>query len=1100
MKARLVVCILLFLITYPYYRILALSNSESLVKRENIVLIPDQTNYQLSFSPIVVNSETIVTDQTPLLKSLDYDLDYKTGTLILLRPQSDLSVSISYLVLPNTLTNKLFVYERMDNSDSLQIAKRRTNPFWAGDDSRLTINGSKTFALTFSDDRDFDLKQSLFVNLSGELADNINIEAQLSDSQSKLSPEGDSKELSNLDQVYVKVYGKEYEIAMGDLDLEFINSKYMKYQTKIEGINLSYSDRHAMQLAYSASSGKRTSQQINIIDGKQGPYYLRAGTYQQNYIIIAGSERIYIDGRLSERGSDYSIDYSEGSVMFRNVITSSNSVIAYFHYSDENYKQSMYLSTSRIAISDQLSFGYHLIHQQDNKDNPLQYEFSPADIDSLRASGDSAVWGGGIFEVEPGSGSYIKITGFDGTEYYEYAPMDTTAAYNLIFSYVGFGNGDYDQFSSGKFTFVGTNNGSWLPVKRLIPPVKRTNVNAVIDYSTEVIDFGIEALYSHQDKNTFSKLDEADNDSHILYLYGVWKADWDRLRSRVKLDFEKRAAHSFLFGNYYDPSIDFDFVGLSTADSLAQYQGNLQMSAYVGSIWTPEINLRIRSIDNYYDQKALRFNSKTVMYSLFPETNLQSTISEQVYADSSIGVSLLQYHSAYLAWQKGLFRPRFDALYNSLVYTSDSTLSLPGTEYYKLNPSLGIIIGKQSSTNVSYTYDKNSLKTEDWTPINSSQSYAIRHASAFQMHHIDLSFTHREVSTHSQSSLESAKSRYDLINARSSNTFWKQAISILSNYQLNQTEFFPRIRELQYIGSGLGLYDSTGVYTSSGDYDYNYIISETGTLSTELNGAFYLYFKPANISTNPLFQRFMTDTNVQATEQRSNSKGFGHYLFLPGHVYTSEHTIYGRQNFQQNLSFDIIRNRANGRMQYEVNRTLDQRYQSLSRSLSDVKAIEIELRNIAENNFRFRFENQHESDTRYNSDIIKYTFSSRGTRNLNLQTALQLDLDIVSENGSGQNISDDYELRSFVLIPSIRSVWQQKYRISASYTMKHNQRKGSDYLTFLPDKRDGFISLWSLQAIYRLNSYTSSTIEYSGNAYPKDRTRHQLKIEFKAEL
>jgi hypothetical protein len=72
--------------------------------------------------------------------------------------------------------------------------------------------------------------------------------------------------------------------------------------------------KHYAQSAFSAGGGKNASVKINIIEGKQGPYYLKANDTQSNILVLAGSEEIFIDGNKLERGLDYSIDYSEGSV------------------------------------------------------------------------------------------------------------------------------------------------------------------------------------------------------------------------------------------------------------------------------------------------------------------------------------------------------------------------------------------------------------------------------------------------------------------------------------------------------------------------------------------------------------------------------------------------------------------------------------------------------------------------------------------------------------------------------------------------------------------------------------------------------------------
>ncbi len=69
------------------------------------------------------------------------------------------------------------------------------------------IQGTKTFAITFSDESNFfDLKnQSLFVNI-GELLTMFILMPALSDSQSKLFSEGDSR-IKFFDNVFIRVYG-----------------------------------------------------------------------------------------------------------------------------------------------------------------------------------------------------------------------------------------------------------------------------------------------------------------------------------------------------------------------------------------------------------------------------------------------------------------------------------------------------------------------------------------------------------------------------------------------------------------------------------------------------------------------------------------------------------------------------------------------------------------------------------------------------------------------------------------------------------------------------------------------------------------------------
>lgn len=1069
--------------------------AQGLVVSTNIDLQPECWEYHISSSPIINGSENVYADSLLLLPGKDYQIDYKRGILKLKNFPEASSLRVDYILVPSSLTQKHYLYEVREPSDSLFTSITPPKPLWQSTDSNLLVSGSKTFALTFSEEEAFDLKQSLYVNLNGELGQNVYIAAQLSDSQSKLTPEGDSKELSNLDKVFIRVYGKQYEIAMGDLDWQFDGTRYINYKTTIEGLNAWYGKRHFIQAGFTASSGKPASVKVNIIDGKQGPYYLNPTGYQSTYLIIAGSEKIYCDGKLLERGTDYYIDYSEGSVMFRTMVISSNLVNAYFQYADEFYNQSTYFNSSTLNLSPGLSLSHHLIHQVDAKDHPLLYDFTSADLDSLRKAGDNVVWSNGIVEAEAGTGNYIQRINSDGIIYYEYAPYDSLAHYNITFSYVGSGNGDYEEFSSGKFRYVGPGMGAWLPQKRLIPPVKRTNADLLLNYSNDSVELGVEGIFTLNDKNTFSSLNDNDNQSGLLYAYGNLKKGDMGKENYAGLDFEKRWANSFLFSQDTDISQNYDFALLDQADSLSQYQLNLTLGSRALNWWNPELMLRYRQVQDLFTQRAFRFISRSTAKGILPELNIHSTVSLQNYEDNTVPSSVMQYHDFSSDWISRWVQTKIIINYNSLEYENTSPLYM-SSRYYRINPQLTVGDAKISLTQLGYIWDNNDIKENSWDNISNSQTYSLKHSTSTLNHTINLEFTHRNVKK--EDDMDNPKSKYDLINLRNSNSFLKQAIMILGNYQLNQTEFFPKIRELEYIGSGLGLYDSTGVYTPNGDWDYVYITSDKGTLSTEINGQLSFYLKPGNYF--PEWKRIHSDIILQATEQSPEMKHWQSYLFLPGYVFDPDVTIFGKQSIAPTIWIDIIPNRILANLNYQYNRTLDKRYQTIARVTESIFGAEMDLKQYGPNNYNLKYELNKEKDTRYMSDITVIALNILIQHNFSTNTIGTLNLSGSSESGAQQSSTNHYKLQSLGLEPGFRGSWGKKGRVSASLGIRYNQRSGSEFLTFLPEKRGGLLLNWGTSAIYRLNNYCSITLEYSGNAYPQDRVRHTLKMEFKAEL
>jgi hypothetical protein len=1069
------------------------AGADSLVVSKVIEIIPEQELYRIADSPVIGGSEIVRCDTLDLITGVDYHLDPRKGILRLIHSLEGRFLQIQYILVPPELTAAVYNYQEIPASDSVFASLKPSKRQWFVQDGKLLISGSKTFAITFSDAESFDLKQSLYVNLDGELAKNVNVNAQLSDSQSKLTPEGDSKELSNLDKVFIRIFGKQYEIAMGDLSWNFEGTKYINYQTNIEGINAFYRDRQFVQAGYTAAGGKSATMKITVIDGKQGPYYLKPSEIQSTFLIVAGSEQIFLDGQQLERGTDYYIDYSEGSVMFRYFITPANDINAYFQYTDEYYRQSTLFNSSSWSVLPGLTLEHHFIHQWDDKDNPLLYTFTPSDLDSLRIAGDRTVWGNGIIQVTAGTGSYLLRTSPEGIEYYEYAGTDSTADYNVTFSFVGSGNGDYEEYSNGKYRYVGAGMGAWLPQKRLLPPVQRTNTDLALRYAYRALELGMEGIYTADDKNTLSQLDDTNNRGGLLSGYGKLTLGDEGQQTMIKAEVEKRWQNSYLFSQANPGWRENDFALLDPSDSLNQVLADLSISTQRWQNWKPELLLRYRDVADLYSQKALRLVSRSKGKKFLPEINLQATLSAQDNSAPTAPNSILQYYNLNTSWSSKILKASLLGNFNSLDYAQTS-VSYPGTRYYKINPKLTLGGSKTSITEMGFAKDNNSIKINDWQTFSSAETYALKHSTSTLNHMINLDLTHRET----QKQGEEAKSRYDLISFRNSDSFFKQALMLIGNYQLNQTEFFPKIRELEYVGDGVGLYDSLGVYTPDGDYDYNFITSDVGTLTSEINTQLSLYLKPGNVY--PDWNRLHADVLVTATEQTSELNDWRSYFFYPGTVFSDSTTIFGKQSLNPSLWVDIVANRIQVNVSMLCERSLDNRYQSQSKTSQSLKTAELDLKRYWGNNYNIKYENSRETDSRYLSDVRYQNLELLVQRNLTASSIVTLNLSGGLEQGTKQGTSDSYDLKSIGCEPAFRGSWGNKGRLSGSLGLRYNQRTGSDYLNFLPEKRDGLSVRWNLSSIYRINSFSSINFEYNGNSYPGDSMKHSLKLEFKAEL
>ncbi len=150
---------------------------------------------------------------------------------------------------------------------------------------------------------------------------------------------------------------------------------------------------------------------------------------------------------------------------------------------------------------------------------------------------------------------------------------------------------------------------------------------------------------------------------------------------------------------------------------------------------------------------------------------------------------------------------------------------------------------------------------------------------------------------------------------------------------------------------------------------------------------------------------------------------------------------------------------------------------------------------------RFEIISEQLKESRYDSLTRLWHVKSSTEKNFSASNTANLELAYISDTGEKQSdAAQNYRIHSLSLAPAWRSIFKQKYRVSGRFSLGYNFREGSSFLAFLPQKREGFVSDAQLLGIYRINSYSSFSLEYRFSKYPEDKSSHNLKLEFKAEL
>lgn len=496
--------------------------------------------YQLDSLSIYPNSFLIHCGNEPFGVE-GFKLDHASGKITILKACSD-SLTVSYRVLPMNLGKSyfrrdttLFYSQEKGERDQFLV----TNNYSIADafgGSSLTKKGSISRGVTFGNNQDFGVNSSLNLELAGDVTNNLKLVASVSDDNLPIQPNGNTNKLQEFDQVFIKLYNQRFALTAGDFWLYKPKGYFLTYRKRAQGLSVNYQWNEdstklwQTQVSGALSKGKFARQIIQGVEGNQGPYRLIGNENEPFIIVLSGTEKVYIDGKLLERGQefDYIINYNSAEVIFtaRNLITKDSRIVIEFQYSDQNYARSL-VQTSTTFTSKKTQFWFNVYSEQDAKNQSLQQELTTQQKNTLSGIGDSlqlaqinSIDSIGFVENQ-NLYKLIDSLGFDSI--LVYSVSSDSAVYRAVFTFVGDGKGDYvlNNFNAlGKvFKWVapiaGVKQGNYIPSRLIITPKKKQFVNSGVSIQlTPKLRLETDLAYSKNDLNTFSAIDSKDDDSY----------------------------------------------------------------------------------------------------------------------------------------------------------------------------------------------------------------------------------------------------------------------------------------------------------------------------------------------------------------------------------------------------------------------------------------------------------------------------------------------------------------------------------------------------------------------------------------------------------
>lgn len=401
----------------------------------------------------------------------------------------------------------------------------------------LYSSGSLSRGISIGTNQDMVLNSSLNLQMSGKLSDEWEIVAAISDRNIPIQPEGNTQNLSNINNIFITLkFNKIFRLDAGDVDFQN-RGTFLSVERNALGLKaaVKYSTENTSTrnvLSGGVAKGKFVRQSVPVQMGVQGPYKLYGADQEVAIAVVAGSERVYVDGVLMVRGqgNDYVIDYNTSELTFTPsmLVTAEKRVVVEFEYTDKHYARYVLFSQNEVALRKKFKFKVDFFQEQDLKNQSVQPELDNDQMLYLSQIGDplSNVYYPYADSVAFSADRilYRKTdTLVEGVLYpsvYVYSVDPSEQLYQLNFSYLGPHRGDYRLLASNAngrtFEWVapveGVPQGDYSPVVQLTTPqlVQMTTMSASYTYKENSF-VNSEFAISNYDKNTFSKEQDEDN-------------------------------------------------------------------------------------------------------------------------------------------------------------------------------------------------------------------------------------------------------------------------------------------------------------------------------------------------------------------------------------------------------------------------------------------------------------------------------------------------------------------------------------------------------------------------------------------------------------
>ena len=415
---------------------------------------------------ISISGKTIIQESFQMISYSDtlFDiyLDNSESKLFIATRLKLTEVEVRYQMIPLDLHSRYSRTQKTTERGPAQVMTMSNVPSFERAEQLINMGdvnsaGSLTRGFVVGSNRSMNVTSAMNLTFDGNISDDLFIKASITDQNIPYQPEGNTLRLNEISNVYLELYGEKHSLKGGDLVFNHQASRFLRYRRNVKGLAGSLNNGRT-SAGFSVAKGAFTSVQIEPQDGVMGPYRIPPPEGLSFTVVLANSERVFIDGKLLKRGwnNDYVIDYNTGEITFTTaiVITRFSRIRVEYEFSNPSGQKSSLFGHHEQKIG-KSNITFNVFQEKDNKNtyNGIQltdqdkYELSMLSPDEefiTRSSADSVGFSEDLILYKK---QLVSING-EPQEVFVFSNDPDSAHFKVLFTYVGEGNGNYIRSQS----------------------------------------------------------------------------------------------------------------------------------------------------------------------------------------------------------------------------------------------------------------------------------------------------------------------------------------------------------------------------------------------------------------------------------------------------------------------------------------------------------------------------------------------------------------------------------------------------------------------------------------------------------------------------